>query len=386
MKKLKIVQIIPELNLKTMGGIGRFLQNLLFCIDKDKTENIVITYKSDSQDKEYYEKLGISVFSLLENTNLPDKNAIETTQWLIKIIKKIQPDIVNTHSFWGTTLGVKAAYQAGVAVIVTTDDNMDLDETPQQKRVKKHLVQFTDCVICVSNAVKNYAHQVEQIPEDKLRVIYNGLRLSNPPLPPLESNSPLPEVNFVFVARLEPQKVPSRAIKAIANLQQKGYNCYLSIIGDGSLKGECEEQVKQLKLTDKIKFLGYQENPWQLVFENSIFIMTSDFEGFGLTIIEAMSNGYLCVLPTLEPLLEIAKNNREAIFYQAGNQEDLEDKMELVLNLSSDKKLAIIEQARMRVKQNFTAQIMAQNYLNLYQELFEQKSFINQVSLNNFNE
>jgi glycosyltransferase involved in cell wall biosynthesis len=384
MNKLKIVQIIPELNLKTMGGIGRFLQNLLLSIDKEKTENLIITYKSDFKDREYYENFGISVFSLLENTNLPDKTAIETTQWLIKTLKKIQPDVVNTHSFWGTTLGVKSAYKAGVPVIVTTDDNIDLDETPQQKRVKKQLAEITDCIICVSNAVKNYAHQIEKISEDKLRVIYNGMRFNDSPSPP----APLPKgsLEFVFIARLEPQKVPLRVINAIAKLQHKRYDSHLFIIGDGSLKTECEQQVKQLKLTNKIKFLGYQENPWQSVNSGSIFVMTSDFEGFGLTVIEAMSSGYLCVLPTLEPLLEIATNGEEAIFYESGNQEDLETKMELALTLSPEQKSTIIHQARTRVEQNFSAKVMAQNYLNLYQELFYRKLGDNLSKKNQLNQ
>ena len=114
-QKLKIVQIIPELNLKIMGGIGKFVETLLCFLDKEKTENIVVTYKSDPEDRRYYENLGIPVFSLLENTNLSDKNAIETKKWLVQTLKKIQPDIVTTHGFWGTTLGVESAYKAGIS-------------------------------------------------------------------------------------------------------------------------------------------------------------------------------------------------------------------------------------------------------------------------------
>ena len=173
MKKIKIVQIIPELNLEIMGGIGSFVQTLLCFIDKEQTENIVVTYKSDSEDRRYYENLGIPVFSLLEDTKLPEKTAIETKKWLIQTLKNIQPDIVTTHGFWGTTLGVESAHEAGISVITSIADNIDLNETPQQKREKKRLAKFSDCIVCVSNSVKNYIHQVEEISETKLRVIYD---------------------------------------------------------------------------------------------------------------------------------------------------------------------------------------------------------------------
>lgn len=371
-KTLKIVQIIPELNLKIMGGIGSFLLNLLACIDKQKTENIILTYKSDLEDRAYYEKHGITVISQLQNTQLPDKSSIETTKWLVKTLKKIQPDVVNTHGFWGTVLGVKAAYRANIPVIVSTDDNIDLDENPQQKRIKKNLLPFSDRIICVSNAVRDYAHEIEQVPQHKLIVIYNGIRLEEYPFQ-LNSYQSSKTPQFIFVARLEPQKRPERVIKAIATLQKKGIDCHLSIIGDGSVKTECQELVKQLQLTDKIKFWGYQEKPWQLISSDSIFVMTSDFEGQPNTILEAFASGYLCILPTIKPALEIAIDGKEALFYEAGNQTQLVEAMELALSLSDSAKSSMIYEAKTKVEKQFDAQTMAQNYLNLYQEMFWQK-------------
>ena len=384
--KLKIVQVIPELNLKIMGGIGRFVQTLLLFIDREKSENIILTYKSDSEDRAYYENLGIPVFSLLENTSLPEKSAIETTKWLITTLKNIQPDIVTTHSFWGSTLGVRAAHKAQIPLILIRDDNIDLDDTKQQKRVKNNLLKITDCVICVSNSVQKYANQIEQIPEAKLRIICNGINLKNYPfkdnhktkerqsVSKCDSNFEHQINNFVFIARLEPQKVPSRIINAIASIEKKGYNCQLSIIGDGSLKTECEEQVKQLHLRDKIKFLGYQDKPWQCINRDSIFVMTSDFEGHPQAVLEAMASGHLCILPDIKPVLDIIEDSQTAIIYQAGNQQDLKNKIEFAINLSRSQKHSIINQARKKIEEKYDAQLMAQNYLNLYQELFWQKS------------
>jgi hypothetical protein len=41
--RLNVVHIIPELDLNVTGGIGKFVQILLHCIDKEKTENLVVT-------------------------------------------------------------------------------------------------------------------------------------------------------------------------------------------------------------------------------------------------------------------------------------------------------------------------------------------------------
>jgi glycosyltransferase involved in cell wall biosynthesis len=385
MKKLKIVHIIPELNRKIMGGIGRFLESLLIHIDRQNTENLVVTYKSDLSARKYYQNnLGVNVYSLLEHSHLPDKNAIETTQWLINILKETKPDVVHTHYFWADILGIKASSITKIPVIISTNHNVHLDETEQQQRIKKTLTRKIDQIVCVSKSVKKYAEEIDKIPDYLLTLIYNGLSLKDYPFHSLKDGL-AENSTFVYVSRLEPQKAPFRLIEAFNLFQKKGYNTQLLIIGEGSLRQECEYKVEELNLTKKVKFLGYQSQPWQKVSERSIFILTSDFEGLPFSVLEAMASGCLCILPNLESLLEIAIKDIEAIFYQAGNIDNLLEVMELCSKMSLHKKQQIIKKAREKVEKNFDIKEMANQYLQLYQELYSRKLGENLTKEGNLN-
>ncbi|GAF23683.1 hypothetical protein JCM19047_3522 [Bacillus sp. JCM 19047] len=59
------------------------------------------------------------------------------------------------------------------------------------------------------------------------------------------------------------------------------------MIGDGDLRNECENEIKQLKLANNIDLLGFLENPYCIIKNSKMMILTSKWEGFGLVAVEA---------------------------------------------------------------------------------------------------
>jgi glycosyltransferase involved in cell wall biosynthesis len=370
-KRLKIVHIIPELDISVTGGIGKFVQTLLRCICKDTTENIVVTYKSNESDRKYLKNLGIPVFSRLVETKEEDGNALQVAEWLIKTLKQIKPDIVHTNAFWGDTLGRQAAFRASVPVIVTTEHNTNLDESARQREIKRRLAKVTDCVVCVSETVRKYSREVDDIPDDRLAVIYNGLIFKEYEFDYCCKNKRSSE--FVYIGRLEPQKAPLRLIEAFAAVTSESDDCRLSIIGNGSLMEQCLDKVKRLGLSGHVKFLSYKQKPWNWVPKGSVFVLSSDFEGLGIAALEAMASGILCILPNIGAVTEIAQVGSEAIFYEVGNRDRLIDSMKFVLGITEEQRIQMIKAARTRVERDFDAYQMANKYLNLYQKLYLNK-------------
>ena len=80
-------------------------------------------------------------------------------------------------------------------------------------------------------------------------------------------------------------------IKAYGELLKNDVEHYLVIIGDGPERSSMIELVGQLGLDKKIIFTGFMENPFNLIKNADIFVMSSRFEGFGLVICEAMTLG-----------------------------------------------------------------------------------------------
>jgi glycosyltransferase involved in cell wall biosynthesis len=97
------------------------------------------------------------------------------------------------------------------------------------------------------------------------------------------------------------------AIEAVAELPRG--SCSLDIAGDGSERGALTALVKTLGAEDMVHFLGRvkEESLPELYAESAIFLTTSRSEGFGLSLLEAMSSSCACVasdLPSHRALIE----------------------------------------------------------------------------------
>jgi glycosyltransferase involved in cell wall biosynthesis len=122
-----------------------------------------------------------------------------------------------------------------------------------------------------------------------------------------ESLNPTAMKRILVVSRLEPRKNVMDAIEAVAELPRG--SCSLDIAGDGSERGALTALVKTLGAEDMVHFLGRvkEESLPELYAESAIFLTTSRSEGFGLSLLEAMSSSCACVasdLPTHRALIE----------------------------------------------------------------------------------
>lgn len=119
------------------------------------------------------------------------------------------------------------------------------------------------------------------IPSSKFKIIANGINL------PIISKEPnLKLWDTIFVGRLVSIKQVDHAIKAFIQSDLSGK---MAIVGDGPLKENLVHLVKSLGYDNKIEFLGWIDNPLQLMQQSKSLIMSSFYEGCPITIIEAIS-------------------------------------------------------------------------------------------------
>ena len=116
---------------------------------------------------------------------------------------------------------------------------------------------------------------------------------------------------LVTVGRLEPQKNQAMLIKAFADIHKRFPEYKLEIYGEGSLKSELEELIKEEKLEDAVFLMGYTTNVFEAISTANIFVLSSDYEGMSNALIEAMAIG-LPVVSTDHPIggARMAINNR----------------------------------------------------------------------------
>ncbi len=102
--------------------------------------------------------------------------------------------------------------------------------------------------------------------------------------------------NFVIghVGRFSPQKNHTFIIDVFSAIYQKNSLAKLLLIGDGSLRGEIEEKIALLGLTEAVILAGNVPDVYNYMQAMDVFLFPSNYEGLPLVLIEAQSNGLKC--------------------------------------------------------------------------------------------
>ncbi len=129
---------------------------------------------------------------------------------------------------------------------------------------------------------------------------------------------------FLTVSRLVPVKNIALQIRAFARLVKEYPQARLRIVGDGPLVGSLKLQVASLKLEDKILFEGRQESVSNYYEEADAFLLTSDYEGWGLVALEAAAHRLPIIMTNVGLANEILHHDKEAIVIPVGDEEQLE--------------------------------------------------------------
>ena len=181
--------------------------------------------------------------------------------------------------------------------------------------------------------------------------------------------APHGEKILVHTSNFRPVKRVPDTIK-IFNIVQKEIPSKLLLVGDGPDRYECERLVRELNLTENVKFLGKQDGLVEILSASDVFLIPSQSESFGLAALEAMSCGLPVVSSSVGGLPELVKHNECGFIAEIG---DVERMAKYTIDLlTNDKKYELFsENARKRVLEKFDKS----KVVPLYEEHY--KSIIN---------
>ena len=308
---MRIIQIITEL---APAGAERIVLNLACGLREAGHDVLVVALKPLPDQSFIVDGLldsGIEVLSLGVTKAMP---------WRIfglgKIIEAFAPDVVHAHLIHANLVARWAAKKNRSWRLVNT---LHIAERRPGKGwhfgLDKRTLGRCDVQTAVSQAVATFHADKLGVPADSFPVVYNGIEavepLSQVEIDSLRRDWGVADCRRIIgsVGRLDWQKGYDRLLNAASSLDAKvpeGEEWALVVIGEGIQRAELEAIIAQQSL-DRLKIVlpGFRDDANRAMGAFDLFVMPSRYEGFGLTLIEAMGHGLPVLATEIDSLPEL---------------------------------------------------------------------------------
>lgn len=310
--KKKVLFMIDSL---TCGGAERSLVSLLPCLDFNQIDvDLLLVGRGGIFEKYVPKEVKIQYFDH-GCVSLPQrlKLLIGRLKFSFSLrINRFRKEPMNPpHMEWITCgrayqscnkeYDVAIAYQQGFPCYYIMEKvkakrklawiNVDIFNTRHRPSFIKPYYDKYDKVITVSEAMYTKFIEKGLIAKDKLTCVYDIINVNfirQQSLDPLPYQFDASTLTIVTVARLiERNKGQDMVIKAAKILKSQGYSFNWLLVGDGPDRESLEMQIIEHDVKDVVTLTGLQANPYPFIRKADVYVQTSRYEGFGLTITEA---------------------------------------------------------------------------------------------------
>jgi len=291
---------------------------------------------------------------------------------LARIIKEKRIDLVHTHNMGPLFYGTLAAKLAGVPVVINTRHSRE------KKRKGSYVWNMNDAVITISEDAKKELLKWNRIDTKKTKVIHNGIDTNRYAClqDGSEARSMLNINTSTFVvgtvARLSPVKDQFTLIDAFSKVISETNDAKLIFVGDGALREELISYTKKLGIYDKVMFLGFRDDVFNILPTFDVFVLSSLTEGISLTLLEAMAAGRPIVATNVGGNPEVIIDGVTGFLIPPKEPQNMSEAIAKILqNPELAKQMG--EAGRRRVEEKFSLERMVKEYRDLYEECLERK-------------
>lgn len=346
---MRILHLLPGLQ---VGGQETMIVNI--ANEQAKTEDVIVMIINDDYDMHLLSLFNKKVKIVMLGRPRSSKNPL----WLLKLnyeIWKQHPYVVHSHYEKIVRYLIKIGYKFVYTIHDTKINGADLERNKNSCAISK----------CVQEDVMKRT-SIEPI------VIYNGIIVENfRQSKCVNIYSDKKPFQIVQVSRLDHEKKGQHIlIEAVSILVRKGYsNLQLIFIGNGDSKKHLEEFAKKLGLNNVV-FLGTK--PVSFIYENlceyDLFVQPSLFEGFGLTVTEAMAAKVPLLVSDIDGPLEIVENGKFGWTFEKGSAKDCAVKIEKIINYNKELLQKQVDAAWNHVYDFYNVKKTASNYISFYRK------------------
>lgn len=367
---MRIIHIISSFS---PGGAEIQVKNLAKEFSKNNQVEVWAIAKSiDGQfEKKYMHELKQHHVKMIRFNKKYHGNRIKIIFKLREQIKLSQPDIINTHLEYINLYTVMASLGLGIPIVHTVH-NIKIQ---YEWIYRLFLKLFTKKFVAISVKVGNIIQKKLNLSPDRIRLIYNGIKLEEYQSIKRKEKEKVSQI--IAIGRLVPQKDYPNLLKAYKELlfllsRQSIEPPRLNIVGVGYLKNGLLKMAEQLNIVSSVNFLGIRTDIPHLLASSDLYVMASKWEGFSISLIEALASGIPVIATSVGSSNEMIKNNDNGVLVDSGRSDLLAKAMfKLVMN----------KELRIRLSKNgfnsakkFNINKCAEGYLKLYLDVINGKT------------
>jgi glycosyltransferase involved in cell wall biosynthesis len=367
-KKAKILHILPNFGL---GGAERMAVHLMQDLDSGRFEVAAVSM---------FDRVGSDLESMLEASGIPvwylgKRIGFDPRMFyrIDRVLHRFRPHVVHTHRYVLRYAWPPMLYRRVLGKVHTVH-NLAEKEVDATGKIVHHLAFRLGVVpVAIATEVARTIQNVYGIAN--IPLIPNGIPLQNYSShgsPRLEWRKREgigdEEVVFATIGRLTRQKNQRLLLDAFARATDEWGKGKLLLVGDGEQRRELEIKVDALRLGQRVRFLGVRTDIPEILGACDVFVLSSDWEGNPLTVMEAMAAGKAVVSTAVGGVPELVVDGATGILVPAGDAAALTDALSVML-CDAEKRLEMGRAAARRAEKHFCVKVMAKRYEELYENL-----------------
>ncbi len=316
----------------------------------------------------------------VDTLGVEDPLAFGTCLKVRRYCKNHDVDLVHTFLRGMDSAVVRGARSAGVQRIILSRREIEEDIDPKEHRHRIEAVTRSDLVLCNSQAAREFACQVEEVPREQIRVIHNGFPeeavperpalITRPRIKKYLQSCQIQEGEKVLACMADflPVKNHFRLLDAVRILLFERLLIRVLFFGDGPLLGEVEKYAGDKNLFRAVVFMGKRKERLRMIAECDGLVLSSFRESFPNSVLEAQALGVPVAASRVGGIPEIIRDGENGWLFDPNNPEEM---AEIIRTILYDREKAIerVVRGQERVRTDFTASRMVESHVQLYNQL-----------------
>lgn len=267
------------------------------------------------------EKMGINYLDLKKLTLFKLRN----------IIKENRIDIIHAHDFKASCLAA-LFYKKTKIVSHIHGNNKIMNKLNSKSLIYYLATKKFEKIIWVSDSSLEEYYFYKKVKNLSI-VLYNVIDVKK-----IKEKVQEYKINYqydlMYLGRLEYPKNPERLIRIIKQIREEKKDISVAIVGNGKEKQKIQNIVKKLGLNNNITFYGFQQNPFPILKNAKLLIMTSIYEGTPMSVLEAQAMGIPVISTPVDGLKKIIRNDYNG--FLSDKDEILVDKILEILSINKE--------------------------------------------------